>query len=67
MPIDEVQIFTQSSQEWLKLARNFLKMSREDNVKVDESGQIKELVSSSEQLESGLKKRSAELHLKERT
>ena len=43
MPIDEVQIFTQSSQEWLKLARKFLKMSREDNVKVDELGQIKEL------------------------
>ena len=56
MPIDEVQIFTQSSQEWLKLARNFLKMSREDNVKVDELVQIKELLRSSEQLESHLKK-----------
>ncbi len=54
MPIDEVQIFTQSSQEWLKLARKFLKMSREDNVKAVELGQIQELVRSSQQLESNL-------------
>ena len=56
MPIDEVQIFTQSSQEWLTLSQKFLKMSREGNLKADELGQIKELVRSIEELESGLKK-----------
>ena len=56
MPIDEVQIFTQSSQEWLTLSQKFLKMSREGNLKADELGQIKELVRSSEELESDLKK-----------
>ena len=56
MPIDEVQIFTQSSQEWLKLTQKFLKSSREDDVKVDNLVQIKELLRSSEQLESHLKK-----------
>ena len=36
MPIDEVQVFSQSSQEWLKLSQKFLKSSREDDVKIDE-------------------------------
>ena len=56
MPIDEVQIFTQSSKEWLGLSRKLLKMSREDDSKADELDQIKELVRSREKLESDLKK-----------
>ena len=67
MPIDEVQIFSQSSQEWLKLSQKFLKSSREDDVKVDELVQIKELLRSSEQLESHLKKALRRITSRERT